>query len=305
VNQQKEAELQRSSVRTPNPRFIFSAGLASEKSFIRDICKKVISWEGDAMSNRSVLLLTAVMAAMSLSACGGGGGDEEDEDLGPDDASGAGIWLGSYRVDGTTTSLPMRGVVTEEGDYALISFDGTQSYRQFFGTGTTNGNSFSANAVTYLNVARSVPASLQGTVNDRVSINGSFSMNGQSATFTLAYQSALYERAASLATLAGSYSATNGATGTVISAVAEASGAITLTYSQPVGCVLAGTVSVPRGNRNYYRMTGTYNAACAPRSGPMTALIYMDDVAPGQNNRMVILGQLQAQTFSEYVPPTK
>jgi hypothetical protein len=256
------------------------------------------------MGNRYLLVLTMAMAALGLSACGGGGGDDEDEDDGPADASGAGIWLGTFRLDGTTTSLGLRGIVTEEGDFALLGL-APNATRQFFGTGSTNGSAFNANAVTYLNNVRSVPASMNGTVVDRSSINGSYALTNESATFTLAYQSAVYERPASLALLQGSYSATHAPTGTVISAVAEANGAITLTYSQPAGCILSGTVSVPHANRNYYRMAGTYNAACAPRSGPMNALIYMEDVPPGQNNRMVILGQLQAQTFSEYVPPAK
>lgn len=252
--------------------------------------------------NKNILaaILMSMLAA-SLSACGGGGDDEEDdEDAGPPDASGAGLWSGSFRVDGTASSLPMQGIVTEEGDFALLAAGG----RQFFGTGSTNGNSFSANAVTYLNFARSVPASMQGTIVDGQSITGSYSLTNESATFTLNYMRTLYERAASLAILQGSYSATH-SNGTVVSAVIEANGTLTISYSQPAGCVLSGTATAPRADRNYYRVVGSYNAACSPRTGPMRALIFLVDVAPGQNNQFIILGQLDAQNFSEYIPPRK
>jgi hypothetical protein len=175
--------------------------------------------------------------------------------------------------------------------------------RQFFGMGTSNGIAFDTNAVTYLNLVRSVPASMRGTIIDGVSIKGSYSFSGESATFSLSYQGAFYERPASLAILQGSYSATH-PKGTV-SAVVEADGTITITYPQPVGCVLSGTVTVPHSNRNYYRVTGTYNAACAPQTGSMRGTIFMLDAAPGQSNVFHLMGQLDAQTFSEYVPAKK
>lgn len=258
------------------------------------------------MNERCLAAILMCMTAVGLAACGGGGGDDEESaDEGPPDASGAGIWLGTLKVDGTTTNLPFSGIVTEEGDYALIGASSAGGSRQFFGQGSTNGNNFTANAVTYLNFVRSVPASMQGTITDRVSINGSYALTNESATFNLAYQAALYERPASLAVLQGAYSATHTPTGNVISAVIEASGTLTISYTQPAGCVLSGTVTVPQPTRNYYRVAATYNSACAPRTGPMRALLFMTDVGPGQNNQFVMLGQLDAQTFSEYIPPVK
>lgn len=253
------------------------------------------------MKERQWFVMLVAMLALGLSGCGGGGDEDDDEDDGPEDASGAGIWYGTYRVDGTTTNSPFRGIVTEEGDLAFISFN-PPSIRQFFGGGNTIGNSFSANAVTYVNLLRSVPAALQGTVIDGTSINGSYSLTGESATFSLQYQRSLYERAASLATIQGVYSLTTsqGATSVVI----EANGAVTITYPVPVGCVLNGTLTVPHSNRNYYRLTGTFSN-CGGGNGGTTAIIFLDDAAPGQNNRIILLGQNQAQTISGYLPAQK
>ena len=231
------------------------------------------------------------MIAISLSACGGGEEEEEFDD-GPDDASGVGIWSGTYRVDGTTTSPPMFGLVTEEGDFVMVVAGPT--LRTFFGTGTTNGNAFSANAISY-NGPNKLPSTFSGTVMDGVSLNGSYSLTGESATFSLTYNSS-YVRSASFATLAGIYSTTLSGTGTVLTVDVGATGNFVYSNSTS-GCTITGAFTIPHTNRNYYRWTGTA-AGCSAGDSPMSGVAYLGDNTAGQNRVLTVLGQNQVQTAS-------
>jgi hypothetical protein len=246
---------------------------------------------------RSLAAIATGMLALGLGACGGGGDDEDEEDEGPDDASGAGIWNGTYRLDGQTATTPMFGLVTEEGDFVLVAAGNTTRLpRTFFGTGTTSGNNFSANAISYGSAGK-LPASLAGTVVDRSSIAGSYSITGESATFTLNYGSA-YERPASFATLAGVYSVTFAATSTTpastITVDVGGTGAFTYT-SSGTGCTITGSFTIPHANRNYYRWSGTA-AGCTGGNGPLNGVAYLGDNGTGQNRTLTVLGQNQAQT---------
>jgi hypothetical protein len=254
---------------------------------------------------QSLVAIITGMVALGVTACGGGGEDEE-EDEGPEDASGAGIWSGTYRLDGQITSSPMFGLVTEEGDFTLVAVgNATRPARFFFGTGTTNGNSFSANALSYF-APGTTPSSLAGTVTDRSTISGSYSLSGESATFSLTYRNA-YERASSFATLSGVYTLTIPASGTTPAGTITVDIATTgsFTYTASVtGCTITGSFTTPHSNRNYYRWTGT-SSGCAAGNGAMSGTAYLDDNAAGTNRVLTLLGQNQAQTAALFVVVSK
>jgi hypothetical protein len=257
-----------------------------------------------SMTSTRRAVVTA-MVALALISCGGGG-DDEDEDDGPDieDASGAGIWVGTFRIDGQADSAPMVGIVTEEGDFILVANGSGTADRMFFGTGTTNGNSFSANALSY-NLANSskTPSSLSGTVNDGVSLGGSYSLTGESATYSLQFRSQ-YNRSASLASVAGVYSLPANPNNLVVTVAINSNGALTVNASEPAGCTMNGTVTVPHANRNYYRWSGTFTS-CGALNGQHSGVLHLDDTAPGTNNTIRMFGQNQAQTLAAWASYVK
>ncbi len=235
-------------------------------------------------------IVAAALFVLGMSGCSGGGGGDDDEDDGPElpEPSAAGIWSGTYRVDGQAESQSIRGLVTEEGDFMVQSSG--PSARLFFAVGgDQNGNTFSANALAYsLTGPGKTPSTLQGTLVERASLNGSYSLGGESATFTLSYQTA-YERPASFATLAGVYSSTS------TSVAVDANGSFVLNMSN--GCMMNGSFQVPTPSRNYYRWSGTLSD-CDDRNGPATGIAHLEDAAPGTNNRLRMFGQSNAQTFA-------
>jgi hypothetical protein len=252
-------------------------------------------------TKRAVL---AAMVAVALASCGGGGDDEDEGFEEDDDASGAGIWVGTFRIDGQADSAPMVGIVAEEGDFILVANGAGTEDRMFFGTGTTNGNSFSANALSYnlVNMSKT-PSTLSGTVNDGVSLNGSYSFSGQSATYSLQFRSQ-YNRAASLATVAGVYSLAPNPANLVVTVTINSNGTLTMDASQPAGCTMNGTVTVPHANRNYYRWSGTYTT-CGALNGQHSGILHLDDTAPGTNNTIRMFGQNQGQTLAGWASYTK
>jgi hypothetical protein len=251
------------------------------------------------MFRKCLVAATTAMISMSLCACVGGG-EEEEEDEGPDDASGAGIWAGTYRPDGQSSSAPMFGLVTEEGEFALVATgSASRSSRFFFGTGTTDGDNFSANAVSYSATGK-LPASLAGTVVDGSSIDGSYSVTGDSATFTLNYDTA-YERNASFATLAGIYTLT--APATTLTVDVRSNGSFMYT-SSATGCTITGSFTIPHSDRNYYRWSGTASG-CSAGDGSLNGLAWLSDTSAGQNRRLTMLGQNQAQTAPLLVSVSK
>lgn len=259
------------------------------------------------MLKQSLVAVITGMIALGVTACGGGE-EDDDEDLGPEDASGAGIWTGTYRLDGQTASHPMFGLVTEEGDFTLVATGDAATARParfFFGTGSTNGNSFSANALSYFAPGKT-PSSLAGTITDRSAITGSYSLTGESATFSLTYKSA-YERTASFATLSGLYTLTIPAGGTTPAATitvdVATGGSFTYTASS-TGCTITGSFTIPHSNRNYYRWTGTA-AGCSAGDGPVSGTAYLDDNTTGTNRVLTLLGQNQAQTAALFVVVSK
>lgn len=251
----------------------------------------------------------AIAAASSLTACRGG--DETNslragDSFGSGDpnffqpgtpttptpsASAAGLWFGTVTPDANPTNpQPMVALVTEEGDFVALSRYGGVDGFLFVGQNTGAGDDFNGDATTYDGLTYAGDGTLTGTAVAGTSLNGSFVVDMTSAEFQLQFSS-LYQRSASLEKLQGVYTY-EGFDGQH-SIVVDSSG--NLTGQDFEGCTLNGSVTAPHPDRNYYRFSGELGA-CDMYSGPMRALIYLDDDdLGGTDNVIVLLGETNSQ----------
>jgi len=250
-----------------------------------------------------------IAAALSLSACGG---DDDGQvtvqpfrpplTTTPDPTTGGGgtggqIGGAGFWLDDSSGATDMVALVTEEGDFMMYSSLESGGIRDFFGSSGFGDTTVAATANTYFGLQPSTSATVQGTIVEGMTITGSYTTNGVTREFELFYVGDLYERSASLSTLAGVYSRANG---TVVTVQSDGSLAVTLVS----GCTIAGSVTVPHSDRNYYRFTGTLDN-CAQLNGAMTGFIYLMDDPPGLNNSVALIGQTDAHTTSIYAEATK
>ena len=240
-----------------------------------------------------------IAATLSLVACGGEDGEYESQPFrvpitpgagtspgGGGPVTGSGLWL-----DSSSGGTDLVALVTEEGDFMMYSSLENGGIRDFFGDGGFTGNTVTASANTYFNFAASSSATLQGTIVEGMTITGSYTAGGAAQAFTLNYFGDLYERAASLATLADMYSDFDGTVVTV-----QTNGTLAVTLEG--GCTIAGAVTVPHSDRNYYRFTGTLSN-CAPDNGSISGYMYLMDSAT-TNDTVALIGQTDARTRSVY-----
>ena len=106
---------------------------------------------------------------------------------------------------------------------------------------------------------------------------------GTDTQSTLRYQSALYNRTASLSKVAGVYMFNNGPYTATISINSNGQ----LTGSDADGCVLNGTVSVPKSSHNDYHVTA--NVESCPSSGAYAGEALLDDSSNGGQDNVLLL----------------
>ena len=175
------------------------------------------------------LAACAVMAVLAA-ACGGGGGTAGATGaVALPAANPGGIWSGTLTVSGITR--PIIGLVTEDGEGAFYDSANQTIYR--IRGGVASGNDFSAPLKQFVNDAEgSVPANgtLSGTVSERNTLAGSFTLPGQTGSFALNYDMAIYEADVSFGHIAGNYRFTIpvGAASGVINMVIDTGGGITV-----------------------------------------------------------------------------
>jgi hypothetical protein len=198
-------------------------------------------------------VLVAILVPLFLAACGGGGSDGgAPAPPPPANQSVGGIWEGTDS-DGDT----IVGLVTEAGAFHFID-----PFGQGYGTASvSNGNQVSANytyvadlGTTFSDGSTRATCTLTGTVVERQSlaVNSqctSTTGNASQVSVTLAFN-ALYNRDASLATIAGNYND--------LGDVLNINGAGVL-FEQDAsdGCVLNGQVTVVNPAYNAYQVQFT------------------------------------------------
>lgn len=233
----------------------------------------------------------------AVAACGGGGDDDEEEDDGPDDVDPAGYYLGTVTTAAGTQAADL--LVTADSRFMLLA----PGVMYATGAGTSNVSSFNASGValrlpagaTFSGGAPVSGMSFSGSAVERVSVTGNFSGGGLTGSYNFGnYRATTYERASSLAIVAGVYQGVTGVNGTQLitttDAVLSVSSGGGVTYNDNTGCVGTGTATVPNPARNYYNLTLTLTGCSStPRNTTYTLLSFMA-ADPAGNFRVLNTG---------------
>lgn len=197
-------------------------------------------------------LISALVVASILAACGGGG-DSETTTTPTPQASAAGYWADSQRAM----------VVTGSGEVWGIGLT-SPSYTLFTGTMTSAGSNFSATLKAYSGTS-SISGTLAGTFVEKKTLSGTAASAAGSGPFSMTYDST-FETAPSLSRVAGTYSVSSGGA-VVISSTGALSGS-------SGGCAITGTVTPGTDGGNYYRVSVTFGAApCAIPNGTANGVV--------------------------------
>jgi hypothetical protein len=240
------------------------------------------------------------LLTLSLIACGGGGGDDDEEDDpigGVEDADASGLWLGTLTLGGTARTF--RVLAAPSGQFVGLIFAsaaGATDSRTLIGTGDATGNQISGTGTAFASAASPFPngspiAALTisgGQVTERVSLSGTYAAGGESGPFTLSYQTALTDRGASLATVAGTYTLLPTPSGATATVTINSAGAAT--YNSSSGCVGNGNFAVLDAALNMYSWTlAITSCPSIPDSSP-SGLAILDDYNGAQGNLLAMFG---------------
>ncbi len=250
-------------------------------------------------------LLILLLLSAALTACGGGGDDDdEDEDV-VEDESAVGIWDGTYRLSG----LPMRQfdlIAAPSGQFAGViapTNSTSNDARVVVGTGDTtganltvsNGTMFAAPGTTLPAGAAAAPFSaFSGTVNEGVSMSGTWTAGGETGIYSLNYNQAITARGSSLAAVQGVYTTTTG------TATLTVTGTGQLTFNTAT-CVGNGTIAPTAAGVNVYSWSLTIAAVagttCVVTGTTTGGLAVLRDSNGAQNNTLVAIGGLPTIGF--------
>jgi hypothetical protein len=218
-----------------------------------------------------------ITANLVLAACGGGSGNGGGSGAPqPDVQSVGGLWQGQFAT-ASGASIEGSALIGENGTFfSQVDDPSARCDNVMTGTLTVSGSTVSGTVVLAL-LSDTVPevsapacvfsdgaTTASGTVSGTVSQRSTLTLtpklatsNGTALSVTtlqLRYDSAIYDAAPSLATIAGTY---QGPTGAVTSI--SAGGAISVGY--PNGCTISGTISVINSKYDAYGVSGSY-AGC-------------------------------------------
>jgi hypothetical protein len=192
-------------------------------------------------------LLIALCLFASLAACSGGADDSRSRAVPVQTAVTAeGIYSGTSVANESIT-----GVVLDNGAYYV--FFGPPNGASgvagvVFGTGTSSNGDFSSTDGRDLDILNHnvTNASVAATYVAKQSLDGTISVGGHSPSFTSTYDS-LYDQAASLSSVVGSYSGQAASSAAVESATFTVSASGTIGGTSSLGCSFTGTLA-PHGN---------------------------------------------------------
>jgi len=238
--------------------------------------------------NRTVLIGLAI----AITACGGGslGGVDIFGPRPPSlpETNAGGIWEGSLFDDESGLTLAIVGVITETGENTQFELrEGRFVSEQGVHFILTSPGSFSTNISFSSNITAIAPTGtmfsdgstvangiVTGTVVERSTLDGDWSLNGEAMTGTIAMTyNADYERDSSQVKIAGDWM---DSLGTIFSI----DGVGVLFAQDPSGCIYNGSVSVIYSSFNVYRLRSSVaNCANADVDGEYLGLgVLLDDV---------------------------
>jgi len=246
----------------------------------------------------NTLRLSAVVAVfvLPLAGCGGGGSSSLPPPPPTPNASPGGIWVGSDPI----SIMPVLGLVAESGELFFRSQGPTTAGVYFVGQFKTEGNAINANvdAITlpfsiYPDRGTTGTGAIGGHIVERTSIDGGVSITtdptaigggrtwANALTLTFSPQ---YNRASSLATIAGTYGPGS------LSLSISSNGAL-FAQDANTGCVINGTVSTIDTRFNMYAVTlSTMNCATefgVPDGAQLHGLATLDNA---QSPEYVLIG---------------
>ena len=232
--------------------------------------------KGFIMKMKQTLALLA--CTFLLFGCGGGGGSPAAVDPPappppppPVATNPGGIWEGTYTAAGTVVNLA--GVFTETGEGRFFDDMGAQyvvtDVSGNDGNVTMNVTAFAPFGFVFLDGSTVTTGTIDGTVVERVSIEGDYSLaTGETGTISLTYN-ALYDRDSSLAKLTGMWSETNG----IVTVDPDGS----FFEQDSFGCVADGQASIIDPAYNVYALTMTVSLCGAGVDGQYAGLGILAD----------------------------
>lgn len=222
-----------------------------------------------AISGSRLPALTLIAASLALTACGGGSaGSSAATGASPTapstgspgtpstSATTPGIWKGSIASTNTGQTTPVVALTGPDGHSVWMTTDGRVWGGQMPMTGASFDASFTGHmydGAHFPDGTNHGPASMMIDHHAAGTMSGHYAGSGDAGTFTMT-SSPMWDRPASLATVAGVYTRTT-SNGYTMTMTLSANGQ--LTGSDSRGCVMHGTVDVPDATHDLYAINAT------------------------------------------------
>jgi hypothetical protein len=239
-------------------------------------------------------------AALALAACSGGGGSSSSSSPATGDTGGngggttgatkttPGVWQGTV-TSTTTGQSSMVGLTNGSGQSVWMTTDG----RVWSGQMPMTGTQFNTTMAGYMYPGRRFPDGTNYGMSSMVfnygngAWSGQYSGGGDTGTFNVS-MSSMWNRPASLDTLAGTYTRTTSIGYTMTMSLTQAG---ELTANDTRGCVINGTVTVPDPTQNLYQISATVTS-CGVLNGTYQGHGTLVD-ATAMRNWMTTMGCFQ------------
>ena len=242
--------------------------------------------------SRNSARLSAMLAAITLAACGGGG--DGGSSTGP---KAEGAYSGTL-TGGASSAFQL--LVLENDEYWALY--GTSAGNTFFvsgfiqGTGASNNGSFSSSNARDFGVVPAASGSVSATYVANTSIQGTVTAAGQSVSFSgpvIPSTTFNYSTAASVAAVEGSWNLTS-LDGSSTTLTIASTGAFT---GSSAGCNFSGTFTPRASGKNVFNVALTFGAApCALPGQPGTGIAVTNILAGTTTQQLIVAGVNSART---------
>ena len=215
---------------------------------------------------KSIKIIAALSMLTGLVACGGGGDDSTTQ--APTNASAEGFWTGS-----TSNNLKATLAILENGEtWGFYTTTSGALAGALYGNTTVSGTSVSGTGLDFYGGTVN-----QGSYTGTVSTKDRIMLSTSGTQFNGSYSS-IYEQAASLSSLAGTYSGyglTGRTSAQYVPITISSSGAIT---AGDANCALSGTATPRVSGKNVFNLNATFMGSyCALGNGAtVNGIAYYD-----------------------------
>lgn len=241
---------------------------------------------------RASSLSLALVAGLTLSACGGGGGDGDAPAITPPPAANQGVYEGTTS-NGSAPDFQM--LVLEDG--AVWAIYGNQVGGTFFvdgfvqGQGSFNGGQVSANDIRDHGFLPALSGRLAGSYNSSPAVSGQIAYTTGTVTFSatgIVASTYNYQAPAQLSAITGSWS-TSLTTGETASLNISNTGVVGGIASS--GCTFTGQVSPRASGKNVFDVRLTFTSAQCALNGQTATGIGLTYPTGGGQQQLIVLVQ--------------